>query len=147
MSTSWYSWQGEDLILRCHLQPKASRDEISGLHGDSVKIRIAAPPIEGRANAALVKFLAKTFGVAKRDVSIISGELGRRNGYVSMHLPPCRTGSSFHRTNQGHDVVYSQVSHALPSVALRHVMLEMRRAKAPPRPFLHPEKREPPCLL
>jgi len=74
---SYYCWQGEDLILRCHLQPKASKDEISGLHGDSVKIRIAAPPIEGRANAALIKFLAKTFGVAKRDVSILSGELGR----------------------------------------------------------------------
>jgi hypothetical protein len=86
MSTSWYSWQGEDLILRCHLQPKASRDEISGLHGDSVKIRIAAPPIEGRANAALVKFLAKTFGVAKRDVSIISGELGREKR-VRIHAP------------------------------------------------------------
>jgi len=86
MNTSWYSWQGEDLILRCHLQPKASRDEISGLHGDSVKIRIAAPPIEGRANAALVKFLAKTFGVAKRDVSIISGELGREKR-VRIHAP------------------------------------------------------------
>lgn len=86
MNTSWYSWQGEDLILRCHLQPKASRNEISGLHGDSVKIRIAAPPIEGRANAALVKFLAKTFGVAKRDVSIISGELGREKR-VRIHAP------------------------------------------------------------
>lgn len=86
MNTSWYSWQGEDLILRCHLQPKASRDEISGLHGESVKIRIAAPPIEGRANAALIKFLAKTFGVAKRDVSIISGELGREKR-VRIHAP------------------------------------------------------------
>ncbi|MBV0933285.1 DUF167 family protein [Marinobacterium weihaiense] len=86
MSAAHYRWQGEDLILHCHLQPKASRDEISGRHGDSVKIRIAAPPIEGRANAALVKFLAKTFGVAKRDVSIISGELGREKR-VRIHAP------------------------------------------------------------
>lgn len=86
MSAPYYSWQGEDLILRCHLQPKASRDEISGLHGDSVKIRIAAPPIEGRANTALIKFLAKAFGVAKRDITIISGELGREKR-VRIHAP------------------------------------------------------------
>lgn len=77
MPEPYYQWQDGDLILRCHLQPKASRDEISGLHGDSVKIRIAAPPIDGRANAALIRFLAKTFGVAKRDVTILSGESGR----------------------------------------------------------------------
>ncbi len=86
MSAPYYGWQGEDLILHCHLQPKAARDEISGQHGDSVKIRIAAPPIEGRANTALIKFLAKTFGVAKRDVSIISGELGRTKR-VRIHAP------------------------------------------------------------
>lgn len=86
MAGTHYQWQGEDLILRCHLQPKASRDEISGLHGDSVKIRISAPPIEGRANAALVKFLASAFGVARRDVTIISGELGR-DKRVRIHAP------------------------------------------------------------
>ena len=78
MSQSFYRWDGDALILSCHLQPKASKDEISGLHGDSVKIRITAPPIEGRANTHLIRFLAKTFGVPKRAVSIISGELGRQ---------------------------------------------------------------------
>jgi hypothetical protein len=75
---AYWQWQGDDLILRCHLQPKASRDEFAGPHGDSVKIRITAPPIEGRANAHLIGFLAKQFGVAKRDVVILSGELGRQ---------------------------------------------------------------------
>lgn len=78
MDKRFYRWDGDALILSCHLQPKASRDEISGLHGDSVKIRITAPPIEGRANTQLIRFLAKTFGVPKRAVSIISGELGRQ---------------------------------------------------------------------
>jgi len=78
VSQSFYRWDGDALILSCHLQPKASKDEISGLHGDSVKIRITAPPIEGRANTHLIRFLAKTFGVPKRAVSIISGELGRQ---------------------------------------------------------------------
>lgn len=78
MAEAFYRWDGDDLILSCHLQPKASKDEISGLHGDSVKIRITAPPIEGRANTHLIRFLAKTFGVPKRAVRIISGELGRQ---------------------------------------------------------------------
>ena len=62
----------------CRLQPKASNDAIVGLLDDSVKIRITAPPIEGKANAHLVKFLAKQFGVAKSSVTILSGELGRQ---------------------------------------------------------------------
>ncbi|BBB24839.1 DUF167 domain-containing protein [Amphritea japonica] len=74
----FYRWQNDNLILNCHLQPKASSDAIVGLHAESVKIRITAPPIEGKANAHLVKFLAKQFGVAKSAVSILSGELGRQ---------------------------------------------------------------------
>ncbi|WP_290697609.1 DUF167 domain-containing protein [Amphritea sp.] len=75
---SFYTWQDGNLILNCHLQPKASNDAIVGLHDESVKIRITAPPIEGKANVHLVKFLAKQFGVAKSAVSILSGELGRQ---------------------------------------------------------------------
>ncbi len=78
MAATFYRWDGEALILSCHLQPKASKDAISGLHGDSVKIRIAAPPIDGRANARLIRFLARIFGVPKGAVTIISGELGRQ---------------------------------------------------------------------
>ncbi len=74
---SFYRWQGKDLIIACHLQPRASRDEFSGLHGDSLKIRIKAPPVEGKANVYLIKFLAKQFGVVKRDVTLLSGELSR----------------------------------------------------------------------
>ncbi|RTE67184.1 YggU family protein [Amphritea opalescens] len=74
----FYTWQDDSLILRCHLQPKASSDAIVGLHDDSVKIRITAPPIEGKANAHLIKFLAKQFGVAKSSVTILKGELGRQ---------------------------------------------------------------------
>ncbi len=75
---AYYQWQGNDLILRCHLQPKASRDAFCGQHGDSLKIRIMAPPLEGRANSCLVRFLAAEFGVAKKAVDILSGELGRQ---------------------------------------------------------------------
>lgn len=75
---SYFRWDGDDLILDCHLQPKASSDEFAGLHGDRLKIRLTAPPIEGKANAHLLAFLGKAFGVAKSQVSLISGELNRQ---------------------------------------------------------------------
>ena len=78
MSAAWYRWDGADLILDCHLQPKASKDEFAGLHGDRLKIRLTAPPIEGKANAHLLAFLAKAFGVAKSQVNLESGELNRQ---------------------------------------------------------------------
>lgn len=74
----WYRWDGEDLILYCHLQPKASRDEFAGVHGERLKIRLTAPPVEGKANAQLLAFLGKAFGVAKSQVSLESGELNRQ---------------------------------------------------------------------
>ncbi len=74
---SHFQWADGNLILVCHLQPNASRSEFAGLHGDALKIRIQAPPVEGKANTELVKFLAKEFGVSKRDIEIISGELNR----------------------------------------------------------------------
>ncbi|ACO76565.1 hypothetical protein AvCA_03050 [Azotobacter vinelandii CA] len=75
---SWYRWDGEDLILACHLQPKASKDEFAGLHGERLKIRLTAPPVEGKANAHLLAFLAGVFGVPKSQVSLESGESNRQ---------------------------------------------------------------------
>ena len=70
-------WQGDNLIITCHLQPKASKSEVVGLHGDALNIRIKAPPIDGKANAELIKFLAKDFAVSKSAVTLMSGELTR----------------------------------------------------------------------
>ena len=67
----------DDLILRLYIQPKASRDKIVGLHGDEIKVAITAPPVDGKANAHLAKFLAKQCKVAKGNVLIEKGELGR----------------------------------------------------------------------
>ena len=76
-SCSWYQWDGSDLILHCRLQPKASSDEFVGAQGDELKIRITAPPIDGKANAHLQAFVAKAFGVAKSRVILEKGETGR----------------------------------------------------------------------
>lgn len=78
MVKSHYQWQGQDLILHCHLQPKAAQDEIVGIHGDRLKLRITAPPVDGKANDHLIKWFSKLFKVAKSDIDILQGELGRQ---------------------------------------------------------------------
>ena len=59
------------------VQPRASRDEIVGIQEDHLRVRLAAPPVEGQANAALVDVLAKRLGVRRSAVTIVSGETGR----------------------------------------------------------------------
>ncbi len=66
------------VTLSVHVQPGAARTEHAGPHGDAHKIRLAAPPVDGRANAALIAFLAEAFGVRQRDVTIVTGASARR---------------------------------------------------------------------
>ncbi|QIA62392.1 YggU family protein [Vibrio astriarenae] len=68
---------GDDLLLRLYIQPKASRDALVGLHGDELKVAITAPPVDGKANAHLTKYLSKQFKVSKGSIHIEKGELGR----------------------------------------------------------------------
>lgn len=60
-----------------HVQPRAARTEIAGVHGDALKVRLNAPPVDGAANEALVEFLAATFGVARRAVRVVGGLTSR----------------------------------------------------------------------
>lgn len=66
------------ITLTIHAQPGAKRTEVAGVHGDCLKIRLAAPAVEGRANDALIAFLATSFGVPRRNVAFVRGETGRR---------------------------------------------------------------------
>ena len=76
---SWCAQAADgSLILTLHIQPGAKKTEFAGLHGERLKIRLTAPPVEGKANAHLLAFLGKAFGVAKSQVSLISGELNRQ---------------------------------------------------------------------
>jgi uncharacterized protein (TIGR00251 family) len=59
------------------VQPRASRSEVAGIHGDALKVRLAAPPVDGAANAALIEFLADIFAVGRRYVRILAGETSR----------------------------------------------------------------------
>ncbi|WNO61387.1 DUF167 family protein YggU [Rheinheimera sp. MMS21-TC3] len=79
------------LRLRLYLQPKSSRDQWVGLYNDAIKIAITAPPIDGKANQHLLKFLAKSFKVAKSDIVLEKGELSRHKMVVILSpkvLPP-----------------------------------------------------------
>jgi hypothetical protein len=86
MSADWYSWQETALIINVRVQPRSSRDEIAGVLGDQLKIRLTAPPVDGKANRALLKFLAKSCAVALGQVTILSGETGR-NKRVRIETP------------------------------------------------------------
>lgn len=75
---SWQRWEGEALILHLRIQPRASRDEFAGSYGDSqYRIRITAAPVDGKANRHLMRFLSKSFGVAKSRIELLSGSSGR----------------------------------------------------------------------
>ncbi|RMD69376.1 MAG: YggU family protein [Gammaproteobacteria bacterium] len=74
---SFFRWEGEDLILKVRVQPKASRDALMGPQGDALKVSITAPPQEGKANAHLIRFLAKCFQVAPSRITLLSGARGK----------------------------------------------------------------------
>ena len=75
--SAWYRRNGDVLTLTLHVQPGAKRSEMAGLHGEALKIRLAAPPVEGRANEALLKFIAESFGVPLRQVELKQGGQSR----------------------------------------------------------------------
>lgn len=75
---SVFRTDGDDLLLHCYLQPRASKTEVVGEHDGAIKIRISAPPVDGAANTELVAFLAKQFSVSKSAVCIDSGASSRR---------------------------------------------------------------------
>ena len=65
------------VVLDLHVQPGAKRTEVAGPHGERLKVRLAAPPVDGAANDELVRFLAEAFGVPRRQVTIVSGAASR----------------------------------------------------------------------
>lgn len=88
----WYRRNGDVLTLTLHVQPGAKRTEVAGLHGMALKIRLAAPPVEGRANEALLKFIAESFCVPLRQVEL-------KQGGQSRHKVVAITGSKVEPEN------------------------------------------------
>jgi uncharacterized protein (TIGR00251 family) len=75
---AWLRDEGGALTLELLVQPRASRTRVVGEHDGRLKLQLAAPPVDGEANAALVEFLAGALGVRKADVTLRHGEAGRR---------------------------------------------------------------------
>lgn len=69
---------GGGVNLTVQVQPRAKATEWAGPHGDALRVRVAAPPVSGKANRALIAFVAETFGIAKGAVTIVRGERDRR---------------------------------------------------------------------
>jgi len=81
-----YRWIGEDLELEVHAQPGAKRTRAQGLHGDAIKIRVGAPPVDGKANEALIAFVAEALQVPRRRCVLVSGHGSRQKRLRIDHL-------------------------------------------------------------
>lgn len=74
---TWLTVQPTGIRLTLHVQPGARKSEVAGEHGEALKIRLAAPPVEGKANAELLRWLADYLGVPRKAVTLLSGERNR----------------------------------------------------------------------
>ena len=110
---SWITESKDRVILNIHATPRASKSQVQGLHGDALKVRLQAPPVDGKANEALLEFLAKTLGIPQRQISLVSGQTNRQKriaihgltaGIIERILRPCAPLPY----KQGHAEVHSQ---------------------------------------
>jgi uncharacterized protein (TIGR00251 family) len=84
----WLNVSHAGAILNLHIQPGAKRSEVVGLHGTALKIRLAAPPVDGKANACLIDFLAKALALPKSSISLVSGQSSRSKRVSVVNLAP-----------------------------------------------------------
>ena len=80
----------DGIRLRLRVQPRASRTEVAGPHGDALRIRLSAPPVDGAANAELVRYVAELLEVARSAVVITAGHAGRRKTIEVRGVAPQR---------------------------------------------------------
>ena len=72
-----HSFQKDQVVFNVHVVPRASRSEVIGEHNGALRVRIAAPPVDGAANDELIRILARTFKVSQGAIQIMSGHTGR----------------------------------------------------------------------
>ena len=72
-----YDVADDSVTLRVHAQPGGGRSAVTGRHGGALKVKVAAPPVDGRANDAVAELLARTFGLKAAQVELVSGETSR----------------------------------------------------------------------
>lgn len=72
----WHEWRGDTLVLKLQIKPRARASGIDGLHGGRLRVRLGAPPVDGKANDELIGFFATAFALPRRAISIVHGEHG-----------------------------------------------------------------------
>ena len=83
-----FQFHRDGTMIDILVQPRASKTEIAGVHDGALRIRIAAPPVDGAANDAVVEFLAKRLRIRKTDIEIVSGSSGRRKRVLVRGVEP-----------------------------------------------------------
>lgn len=84
---AWYEEKHGCIMISVKVIPRAAKDSIQGIMGDELKIRIQAPPVDGRANVHLIRFLSKHWGIARDSIEIVSGLTGRRKRIRILNPP------------------------------------------------------------
>lgn len=77
MSSNWYRWQDDVLLLECYLKPRAKSDNVLGLHNGRLHVQVKAPAVDGKANAALCNFMAAAFGTSRKQALLRKGDTAR----------------------------------------------------------------------
>ena len=86
----WLQASGDAVIVTIHAQPSAKSAGVAGPHGDALKVRVSAPPVDGKANQALAEFLARSLGIPPSQVSLLSGDSSRRKRFRLEGVDPAR---------------------------------------------------------
>lgn len=79
---SFFEWQDRSLLLKLHVQPRAKENNITGIHGDMLKLKIKSPPVDNKANKEIISYLANEFNVTKANVELKSGQLSRDKKFL-----------------------------------------------------------------
>lgn len=101
----WMHPQDTDVLLDVHVSPRATRSRIMGVHDKRLKIQLAAPPADGQANDALVRFLAEALGVARAQVEIVGGPSSKRKTVKLAGVPAQRVLLALTPAGQGKAVL------------------------------------------
>ncbi len=98
MTSPWpcLAARGEHSLLALAVVPQAKRTGADGLHDGALRVRLAAPPVDGKANARLLAWLAGELGCPRRDLSLVRGDTARRK-WVEIALPPAQVAAWLER--------------------------------------------------
>lgn len=97
---TWMFADDQGVVLHLHVQPGARKTQVAGLHGDALKIRLAAPPVDGKANACLIAFLAAQLGIAKSAIRLLSGDTSRAKRVRISGVDAVSAGKALARGNR-----------------------------------------------